>query len=160
MSIVKPCIINEIIIVKGKIEEVFDFIANFSNASLWHPGVLESHYENDLVESTKIDKGSSFNLKALFKNKIINMIYEITKYIRPYEVILYGDGNIIYDTYTIKFKKIDNEHVQIDYTANISLKGFRRPFIIFFKNELEIIGQNAKFGIKNYYNVGNKLGLK
>lgn len=59
---------------------------------------------------------------------------------------------------TIKFSEVEGGLVKIDYTADLSLKGFRKPFIIFLNKSFDKLGRSAMAGIENYYKHGNKNG--
>ena len=59
--------------------------------------------------------GSSFDLTVKFNGREMNMKYYIIEYKQPYEVVLYGEGNIIKAIDTIKFKRLENNKVEIQY---------------------------------------------
>lgn len=149
MPLVKPGIIRESVVVKGPIEEVYDFMANFSNAEKWDPGVLKSY----------CIKNKSYGLTTVFNGKKSEMTYNVIAYKRPYEITLKGDGPNVRAIDTIKFSKIDNNYTKIDYEADLTLKGFRRPFIIFIGKSLEKLGEDAIEGIRKYFFYGNKHGI-
>lgn len=149
MPLISPGIIQEYVIVRAPIEEVYDFMADFSNAEKWDPGVIRS-----------ISKGNnSFELTTVFKGKKSIMTYTVISYKRPYEIILKGNGPNVRAIDTIKFSKVDANHTKIKYKADLTLKGFRRPFIIFLNKSLEQLGKDAINGIWNYFLHGNKYNI-
>ena len=159
MPVVKPGVIREEIVVDGQLESIFDFFADFSNAHFWDPGVVRSTSEG-MFERLMVGVGSSFDLTVKFNGREMNMKYYIIEYKQPYEVVLYGEGNIIKAIDTIKFKRLENNKVEIQYEADLTLKGWRRPFIIFINNSLNKLGNAAKNGILSYFKHGNKYKFK
>lgn len=155
MPVVKPGVIKESIIVNGNVNHVFDFISDFSNAPLWDPGVIMSTPEKGF-DKLMVSLGTSYKLKVLFKGKIIDIEYYIAKFDPPNEVVLKGESELIYAVDTITFKQLENEKVEINYEADISLKSWRKPFIIFLNTALNYLGKSAKEGIENYYKYGYK----
>ena len=155
MPVVKPGVIREKIIVSGNVTHVFDFISDFSNAPLWDPGVVRSTPEKGF-DKLMVSLGTSYKLNVIFKGKIIEMEYYIAKFDPPNEVVLKGESEMIYAIDTIKFKQLENNLVEINYEADLSLKSWRRPFIIFLNTSLNYLGKSAKEGIENYYKYGDK----
>ncbi len=155
MPVVRPGVIQEKIVVNGDLENVFGVMSDFSNAHLWDPGVLSSVPEEGF-DKLMISEGTSYNLVVEFNGTQMNMKYQITKYKQPCEVVLRGEGDTVRAVDTIKFKKLPNNQVEIDYEAVISLKWFRRPFIYFINNSLNKLGKSAKRGIENYFENGDK----
>ena len=150
MPLVKPGVIIESVVVKGNIEDVYDFMADFSNAVKWDPGVLKSECIKD----------KTFALTTIFNGKKSEMTYNIVSYKRPYLVTLKGDGPNVRAIDTIKFSKIDNNYTKIEYEADLTLKGFRRPFIVFIGKSLKKLGEDAIEGIRKYFFYGSKHGIK
>tara|TARA_A100000164_G_C21788173_1_gene714455 strand:- start:178 stop:663 length:486 start_codon:yes stop_codon:yes gene_type:complete len=155
MPVVRPGVIREEIVVDGHLESVFDFMTDFSNSHLWDPGVVRSVSEGKF-ERLMIGVGSSFDLTVKFNSSEMDMKYYIIEYKHPYQVVLYGEGKIIKAIDTIKFKRLDNNKVEIQYEADLTLKGWRRPFIFFINNSLNKLGNAAKCGIQSYFKFGNK----
>lgn len=136
--------ITDSVTVDRNINEVFDFISDFSNCKLWDPGV---------VDSFKFDK--QYYLNTVFNNTHNTMIYKIDFIDKPNKVILSGNGSSVKAIDTIEFVKLEDNKTQINYKANISLKGWRKPFIIFLRNSLDQLGKNAMKGILDYYSESN-----
>lgn len=159
MPVVRPGVIRETIIVEGEINNVFDFMSDFSNSQLWDPGVFSAKPE-DSFDKLMITVGTGYDLVVDFNGTKMDMTYHITKYDQPYEVILEGEGKTVKARDIIKFKKLENRKVEIDYQAELTLKSWRRPFIFFINRSLNKIGESAKRGIENYFKYGNKEGNK
>lgn len=136
--------ITDSVTVDRNINEVFDFISDFSNCKEWDPGVVDSFKFDD-----------KYYLNTVFKNTHNTMIYKIDFIDKPNKVVLSGNGSIIKAVDTIEFVKIEENKTQINYKANISLKGWRKPFIIFLSNALDQLGKKAMNGIENYYSKSN-----
>ena len=159
MPVVRPGVIRETIIIEGEINNVFDFMSDFSNSPLWDPGVVSAKPE-DSFDKLMITVGTGYDLVVDFNGSEMDMTYHITKYTQPNEVILEGEGKTVKARDIIKFKKIGNNQIEIDYQAELTLKSWRRPFIFFIYRSLNKIGESAKRGIENYFKYGNKDGNK
>lgn len=157
MPVVRPGVIRETIIVEGEIHNVFDFMSDFSNSELWDPGVVSAKPE-DSFGKLMITVGTGYDLVVDLNGNKMDMTYHITKYNQPNEVILEGEGKTVKARDIIKFKKLKNRKIEIDYQAEITLKSWRRPFIFFINSSLNKIGESAKRGIENYFKYGNKDG--
>lgn len=157
MPVARPGVIVDHVIVDGKIGEVFNFMADFTNSLRWDPGVVAAARAND--ESGPVHVGSEFNLTTRFKGKDSQMVYKLVALdSSKHEIVLTGDGSIIKAVDTMKLSQLDDGKVRIDYTADLSLKSFRKPFILFLKGALDKLGTEAMNGISNYYKYGDKQG--
>ena len=74
--------------------------------------------------------------------------YEITKFEKPNYVELKGESDVvtIKDMITLT-QKGDKTHV--DYKVDLSLKGWRRPFVVFLNGALNKLGKDAMEGMRN-----------
>ncbi|EGD78012.1 hypothetical protein PTSG_09650 [Salpingoeca rosetta] len=151
MPVVSAGVVNDQAHLTGKTrEEVFEYLANFDNIASWDPGCLKSKR----VDSGPLKIGSSFDLVTVFKGTESKMTYTITKLDAPNEVVLEGESAMVRAIDTIKVlpSPDDPNNVVVDYTADLSLKGWRRPFILFLKNDLNKLGRDAMEGLEKAIN--------
>lgn len=73
--------------------------------------------------------------------------YEIVKYERPHLVELQGESDTVSVTDTIRLSK-RGDQTHIDYHVNLSLKSWRRPFIVFLGSALNTLGREAMDGMR------------
>lgn len=69
MPVPKAGVIHDEALVAGTPEQVFDYLAMFSNTSEWDPGCLEG----ERVGTGPIGVGTKFNLVTTFKGTKSNM---------------------------------------------------------------------------------------
>lgn len=76
--------------------------------------------------------------------------YTLTRYEPPRLVELRGESKTVtaVDTIVLSPNKDDNSKTDVDYTADITLKGWRRPFVAFIGADLEQLGRKAMLGME------------
>jgi hypothetical protein len=80
--------------------------------------------------------------------------YKITEYQAPNLVQFVGESDSVKAVDTIRFTATDAGHTHIDYKADLSLKGFRRPFIALISSALDQLGKDAMNGLTRRLNKG------
>jgi len=148
MPVVRPGVIVDEAIINGSVEEVFDALADFSLSEQWDPGVVTAQREQE----GEIAVGSSFALVTDFKGKQSEMRYEITELQRPNRIVLRGAGDLVSAVDTMVLSPAGNGQVKVAYTADLSLKGLMRPFVIFLRSSFNQLGENAMAGMEKYFN--------
>lgn len=80
--------------------------------------------------------------------------YKLVKMDAPNEVVLEGESSSVKVVDTIKVAPSPNDanELMVDYTADITLKGWKRPFIIFVKSDLHNLGRAAVQGLEKLLN--------
>eukprot|EP00048_Salpingoeca_helianthica_P014465 m.221829 g.221829 ORF g.221829 m.221829 type:complete len:157 (-) comp15895_c0_seq1:41-511(-) len=138
--------------INKSIAETFAFVADFANIQDWDPGVKSSKRS----ESTQgpLGVGTSFDLVTVFKGNESKMTYTITEYNPPHLVVLEGNSDTVHALDTIRFTAPDATHTHIEYKADLTLKGLRRPFIALISSALDELGKNAMNGLMRRLNKG------
>lgn len=151
MPVPSAGVINDQAYIKGMTQQqVFDYLANFENIASWDPGCVEAKR----VDSGPVKVGSAFDLVTVFKGSKSDMRYKVTKLNSPNEVVLDGESSAVKVTDTIKVmpSPTDPNQVQVDYTADLTLKGWKRPLIVFLKSDLNKLGRAAVEGLEKALN--------
>lgn len=104
--------------VPGVAERVFGYIADFSNAAEWDPGVVEAH----AVGAGPPRPGSEFELTVDFKGRKLVTSYEITELEAPHRVVFVGGTRVFRSTDEITVTPTDGR-LRIDYVALFELFG-------------------------------------
>ncbi len=78
--------------------------------------------------------------------------YVIKEFQAPNRVVLHGDSKAVRAVDIIEFTALSDTQTRVDYTADLTLKGFRRPFIVFVKGALNELGRNAMTGLEKKLN--------
>ncbi len=99
-------------------EEVFDYMADFTNAEKWDPGTKSSKQ----LDSGKIGVGAQFELMVEFNGNVSPFTYRITEYERPTRVVVEAETDSVklVDTMTTT---ADGEGSVLKYDARMDLKG-------------------------------------
>lgn len=93
--------------------------------------------------------GDTFQLTTVFNGKESEMKYELREMVRPNRIVVVGNGDIARGTDIILLRPADASNTQtvVDYSADLSLKGWRRPFIVFLSSSLDKLGKDAMAGM-------------
>jgi hypothetical protein len=129
-------------------EEAFDYLAEFSNAREWDPGIVEAA---DLT-GDPVGPGSRFRLVSRFLGRRVPLEYRIIEYDRPTRVVLAADEASIRSTDEIRFVATKGG-TRITYEADLRLKA---PFGTFMDPLLALafrrIGARAAAGLREALN--------
>eukprot|EP00043_Microstomoeca_roanoka_P000774 m.29044 g.29044 ORF g.29044 m.29044 type:complete len:214 (+) comp10497_c0_seq1:163-804(+) len=151
MPVTSLGVVNDQAILKNRSQqEVFDYLAHFENIASWDPGCLESKRTDD----GPLKVGSTFDLVTVFKGTKSNMQYRIVKLNAPDEVVLEGESSNVrvVDTIKVMPSPENPSDVLVDYTADLTLKGWKRPFIVFLGKDLNNLGRAAMDGLESKLN--------
>lgn len=93
--------------------------------------------------------GNTFSLTTVFNGNESQMKYKLEEMERPHRIVVSGYSDIIKGVDTILLRPANEENTKtyVDYTADLTLKGFRRPFIAFISGSLNELGRNAMEGM-------------
>jgi carbon monoxide dehydrogenase subunit G len=103
------------------LEEVFDYLADFSTTAEWDPGVVSA----SRVGGGDVGLGSRFDLVTQFRGRTTELSYEIVAFDRPHLVTLRGENATVVSLDTITFEATDGG-TRLTYDADLTLKGLLR----------------------------------
>lgn len=123
-------------------EDLFAYMAEFSNARLWDPGVATGVN----VTEGPLRLGSQFLLGVIIGKKTLPFTYEITSFDPPNSVTLIAetDSYISEDTITVN---ADGEGSILHYRANLIPKGLLGRYNPFLGLVFRSIGERARKGL-------------
>lgn len=125
-------------------EAAFDFVADFSRAQEWDPGIPSARRLDD----GPIGPGSRFELRSRFGSTEQLITYEITAYDRPHDVTFGGDGKNFRGTDTISFDPLETGGTRVTYVADLGLKGVAALALPFIRGRLDSMSDDAVAGLK------------
>ena len=125
-------------------QRAFDFVADFSTAQEWDPGIPTARRLDD----GPIGVGSRFELVSRFGSKEQAIVYEITAYDAPSSVTFAGDGKTFRGTDVISFTPRDGGGTHVRYTADLGLKGLAAMALPFLGGKLDEMSDRAVEGLK------------
>ena len=104
------------------IEEVFDYLADFSNVRDWDPSAIESWTLN----GGGVAEGSRYAVISRFLGREVPITYEVTEIERPARVALRGENDNVVSLDTMSFRKLPDGGTEVTYDADLQLQGARR----------------------------------
>ena len=129
-------------------EEAFDYLAEFSNARDWDPGIVEAAN----LTGAPIGAGSRFRLVSRFLGRRVPLEYRIIEFDRPNRVVLTADEPSIRSTDRIGFVAT-NGGSEVTYEADLTLKvplgGLMDPLLAL---AIRHIGGRAAAGLRQALN--------
>src|SRR5437763_1976215 len=115
-------ILRERITTALAIDEAFAFVGDFANSMDWDPGVATS----EALDEGPIRFGSRYRLGVRIRGRVAPMEYRVTALVPGRRVVLEGEGAGVEATDDITFTTTSTGGTQIDYVADIRLRGLMR----------------------------------
>ncbi len=100
-------------------EETFDYLARFSNAAEWDPGV--AHAER--LDDDPIGLGATFRLGVRIGSRVIPLDYRIVAYDRPRRIVLLGESRSVRSEDTVTVAARPEGGSVLTYDADLRLLG-------------------------------------
>ncbi len=125
-------------------EAAFDYVADFSRAQEWDPGIPSARRLDD----GEIGVGSRFELVSRFGSTEQTIVYELTEYDRPETVTFVGDGKNFRGTDTISFSPAEDGGTRVTYVADLGLKGLAALAVPFLRGRLDEMSDAAVAGLQ------------
>ena len=101
-------------------DAAFAFLADFSNAADWDPGVAEARR----LEDGPLAVGSEFELVADFFGRRLPLRYRVTQLDAPTRVVFEAENEGLHAVDAISLEKTETG-TRVVWDANLSLKGLR-----------------------------------
>lgn len=101
---------------------VFDYMARFSNAAEWDPGVAKA----SMVTSEPVGLGSTFNVGVEILGRAVPYRYEIVAFARPSRVTLRAETTRVVSEDTITVVDLGIDVCRLTYDADLRLRGVLR----------------------------------
>ncbi|MEP6976847.1 MAG: SRPBCC family protein [Thermoleophilia bacterium] len=125
------------------VEEAFAYVADFSNAEEWDPGVVEAA---KLTEGS-VRLGSEFDLVALFRGKRHRFRYVVTDFDENRRIVLAAEGDRVDSVDQIALEPAGTG-ARITYVADLQLKGIFRLASPLLAPVVNRMGDAALEGLK------------
>ncbi|NNN08114.1 MAG: hypothetical protein HKL85_02840 [Acidimicrobiaceae bacterium] len=125
----------------------FAYMADFSNAATWDPGVVTARQ----VSSSDVGLGTRFELLASFNGRQLPLTYEVTVFEPPRRVVLRAETDMVLSVDEITFSP-SAQGCEVTYDADLRTRGWFKltaPVIaLLFKG----IGTRARVGLERELN--------
>jgi carbon monoxide dehydrogenase subunit G len=136
--------LHRTITVPTSVEEAFAYVADFSNLPEWDPGIVSAVR----TEGTGSERGAAFRVEATFAGRTIPMTYRIVVSEPPDRVVLEGEGSTIVAVDDIRFRRKREHLTEIDYVADLNLKGVGRLIQPFLRGSFEKLADASLGGLE------------
>ena len=124
--------------------ETFAFLADFANSQVWDPGTVSARRRG----SGPVQVGARYDLVVKAGRGTAPMTYEIVTLEPDRQVVLVGDGRQVHARDDIRFAALPAGGTRVDYTADLTLKGWMRFLAPFLGGTFRKIGTDARDGMQ------------
>ena len=124
--------------------EVFDYMARFSNAAEWDPGVTEAI----AVDPGAPALGSTYRLMVRAFGRGVPLEYRIAEFDRPHRVVLSAENSMVRSTDVIEVSAGPGGGSTLIYDATLGLTGVAAPFTPLLGLSFRRIGDRAIVGLR------------
>ena len=124
--------------------EVFDYVARFSNAAEWDPGVSEATEADPGMPTL----GSTYRLMVRAFGRAVPLDYRITEFDRPHRVVLIAENSMLRSTDVIEVFEEPGGGSTLTYDAALGLKGVAALFTPLLDRAFRRIGDRAIVGLR------------
>ena len=123
-------------------QDTFDYLATFSNAADWDPGVLAG----EQLDDGPVRPGTRFRLVVPFLGRRLALTYEVTS-IQPHrEVVLEAASSLLRATDRIGVAA-DGDGATVSYDAEVALRGPLGLLDPVLRRGFEGVGERATAGL-------------
>jgi hypothetical protein len=127
-----------------KAADVFVYMARFSNAAEWDPGVLEAQ---DLGSGPP-RRGSTYRLVVRFLGRQLPLDYEIVEIDAPRRVVLRAENSTVRSTDVIEVAPAAGGGARVTYTAALRPRGAAALMAPLISLLFRRIGDRATVGLR------------
>ena len=135
--------VSRTITTEAPIEEVFAYLADFSNGPEWDPTQESSVARDDGGPRL----GQIYDIVVEWGDRKLPMVYEVTAYKPNHMITLVGDGSTTHAIDTLEFTEVSDGGTAVTYNADIRLRGFLRVAEPFLGSKFNELFDNAEAGI-------------
>jgi hypothetical protein len=122
--------------------QTFDYLATFSNAAGWDPGVLSG----EQIGQGPVSIGTQFRLVVPFLGRRLTLIYRVTELVPGHEVVLAAASGLLRATDRIAVTA-RGSGATVSYQAEVRLRGPLRLLDPLLSRGFRQVGQRATAGL-------------
>lgn len=132
---------------KHRPQQVFDYLARFSSAQEWDPGIVDA----EMLTPAPVGKGSRFRLVSKLLGKTIELDYELSAFERPSRFVVIANGAGFTSEDTIEVAPSGNG-AMVRYHATLRFSNAGRLLTPLWWLVFRRIGSKAAKGLKETLN--------
>lgn len=122
--------------------ETFGYLATFSNAAEWDPGVLAG----EQLDAGPPGAGSRFRLKVPFLGARMSLTYEVTRFVPDREVLLRAANGVLRSTDRIVVAGAADGST-VSYDAEVRLRGPLQVLDPLLRPGFRVVAERAAAGL-------------
>jgi len=124
--------------------DLFLYMARFSNAAEWDPGVSGAEELNPGPPAL----GSTYRLGVRSLGRSIPLEYRIIEFVAPRRVVLRAENHFLRSTDVIEVQPGPGDGSTLTYDATLTLTGLLSPFSPLLGRPLRRLGDRAANGLR------------
>lgn len=136
------------VIADRPIDEVFDYLRDFSTIEQWDPGVVRARK----ITPGKTAVGTRYALDLRYGPFPVSMTYTLSVLEKPSKIVVEGRGQSFTAVDTLTFQALGPRKTRITYRADMDFEGFRAHVARMLRPLLERIGTAAVRGLGEAFN--------
>ena len=122
--------------------DTFHYLATFSNAAQWDPGVLAG----ERLDPGPVRVGTRFRLIVPFLGRRLPLIYQVTELMAGRTVVLDATSGLLRATDRISVTG-DSDSATVSYAADVRLRGPLRLLDLLLSRGFRAVGDRATAGL-------------
>jgi carbon monoxide dehydrogenase subunit G len=122
--------------------DTFGYLATFSNAAEWDPGVISA----EQLDSGPVRPGTRFRLIVPFLRRRLALTYEVVTLVPGREVVLAATSRLLRATDRITVAA-DGDGATVSYQASVGLRGPLRLLDGLLRPGFRAVGERAAAGL-------------
>jgi carbon monoxide dehydrogenase subunit G len=134
---------REVIEVSTPLPEAFAYVADFTTAADWDPGIVSS-----VRTSGDGGVGTVYSVEAAFRGKTLPFSYVVTEHEPDRRLVLQGEGEKATSEDVIAFAPTDDGGTRITYEADLRFKGALRVVEPLMGGAIRKMGAKALAGLE------------
>ena len=135
--------VSKSVVIPRPADEVFAYLADFSNTAEWDPGVATATQTSD----GPVGLGSTFDLVTLFRGREVPVTYEVTVYEPNSRVVLVGRNPRFTGTDDIGVTP-EGDGARVSWNAQFEMQGVFKLVQPFLGGVFEKLSQEAMDGLE------------
>jgi len=133
--------------------DTFDYLATFSNAAQWDPGVLAG----EQIDPGQVGVGTRFRLVVPFLGRRLPLTYKVTRHVPDREVVLAAESRLLRATdriVVVPDAESDGDGATVSYDADVRLRGPLRVLDPLLRKGFRAVGDRATAGLTRTLTTG------
>ncbi|NNN01523.1 MAG: hypothetical protein HKL86_06815 [Acidimicrobiaceae bacterium] len=123
-------------------EEVFNFLADMTNAKRWDPSIASVVR----LEDGPVRRGSTFRVSLVFIGRTITIDYRLVRFDSPHGLVLRSESRIFVSEDTVTLG-VEQGRTRVDYQARLAGKGLLALLDPVFRWAINHFGRDAGVGL-------------